>query len=131
VPPLVQIWAKNKVGLLIVSARPFKHPVQIGHSARCYRSPGARRARPKHPRRLGVGAALLRALGAPLRLARPTEAHTGVLAIACREAEAGTLTPGAERVLPAKVGESAEVGVGGHQGAAVLDCNRRMLRVGD
>ena len=34
-------------------------------------------------------------------------------------------------MLPPKSWESAEVGVGRNHGAAVLDCNRRVLGVGD
>ncbi len=34
-------------------------------------------------------------------------------------------------MLPSKSWDSAEVGVGRNHGAAVLDCNRRVLGVGD
>ena len=38
---------------------------------------------------------------------------------------------GTQWMLPAKSWKSGEVGVGGHHGAAMLDCNRRVLGVGD
>ena len=34
-------------------------------------------------------------------------------------------------MLPAKSWESGEVGIGGHYSAAMLDCNRRVLGIGD